>query len=223
MEDREIRTVSDVTSLIDKENTREFLFRGVTSIEYQLIPKVGRLTHFNNRPLSVGDERYILRLFKQQAIPYIETAPTSDWEWLALAQHHGLPTRFLDWSTNALVALFFAVEAEYTGEFSAVYCFPAPFFAKIDLHPDPFGFDETVRFIPSHQTPRIATQSGVFTIHPVPRDSFMPPDLIRLVIPNECRYTIKRSLWRLGVHYASLFPGLDGISRHIEWSRTLKH
>jgi hypothetical protein len=59
-------------------------------------------------------ERELIRDFRIKCGDFITNRPQSDIDWLFLAQHHGLPTRLLDWSESPLVALFFAT-AEFQG------------------------------------------------------------------------------------------------------------
>lgn len=54
--------------------------------------------------------------FKQKAEHYIEYKATSNIEWECIAQHYGVPTRILDWTTDAITALFFAVDNCLTGD-----------------------------------------------------------------------------------------------------------
>ncbi|GAB4191739.1 MAG: hypothetical protein Tsb002_20780 [Wenzhouxiangellaceae bacterium] len=84
------------------------IYRGVTKAEYELLTTLGRVALKDGKDYKTTEKR-LLRTFQERAIPYISNKPENDWEWLALAQHHGLPTRLLDWSRNPLVATYFAI------------------------------------------------------------------------------------------------------------------
>jgi hypothetical protein len=153
----------------------------------------------------------LLYEFKRRARPHITIEPSNDWEWLALAQHHGLPTRMLDWTQSPLIALYFALEGQMKSH-SAVWCIQPPL-AKVN-ETSPFEIKNVVRYDASHLSPRITQQSGCFTVHP----ESLPVEgkIIKVYVETEARAEIKRNVIALGTHRASLFPDLDGISYHIK-------
>jgi len=118
-----------------------------------------------------------------------------------------------------LAAAFFAVEKVYSGD-SAVYAYHNTTFIDTNEYPQPFEWEEVGKFIPSHVTNRITAQTGLFTIHPKPKEPFTSTEIERAIIKNGFRKRFKKTLYRYGIHRASLFPDLDGLAAHIEWLRT---
>jgi hypothetical protein len=87
-----------------------FAFRGRTRAEDDLSTSLARL---GGDPATI--ERPLLRHFRKYAAR--DAVPVdSTWNWLALAQHHGLPTRLLDWTFSPYVALHFATSPRVDGD-----------------------------------------------------------------------------------------------------------
>lgn len=92
-----------------------FAYRGIDSAKFDLLTSLMRIE-------NTGMESHLLRNFKKFARSLLKDKH-NDWELLAVAQHHGLPTRLLDWSFSPYVALHFATSDIFRyREDGAVWC-----------------------------------------------------------------------------------------------------
>ena len=106
-----------------------YAFRGLSSIDHDLSNSLVRLTstgHGSGRVAHADVARLeasLLRNFRKYAHEQGPGGVDAIWHWLAMAQHHGAPTRLVDWTYSPLVGLHFATEhpAEY-GTDGVIWC-----------------------------------------------------------------------------------------------------
>ncbi|MDI6617502.1 MAG: FRG domain-containing protein [Clostridiales bacterium] len=172
----------------------ELWYRGQPDAKFDLIPKIGR------KPLNPELEIVYLSKFKSLAIPDVQCVPpypiadnsAAYWHWLFLMQHYGVPTRLMDWSRDAFVALFFSIDQlpSSVGNDAAVwvlspvklneafsfYSFVKPgYIPNIDEKPVNTLFGPNANILKTKKpaaivgpinNPRILAQRGVFTVFP---------------------------------------------------------
>ena len=152
------------TRIVDKY--RITLFRG-QSTDKALIPGIAR--HYLKKS-RVVDEKRMLEELNAQSIQYINYQPKTNLEKLTIAQHHGIPTRLLDWTESALAALYFAVNKQPAENDSAVV-----WVLSVDRDnqmviekndSDIFSFKEIKLFKPATIIQRVTSQFGWFSCHP---------------------------------------------------------
>jgi hypothetical protein len=220
-----ISIIGNVKSECERDgNNSELLFRGQQQ-DKQLLPKLARL-NLNGEIKSI--EVLMLDEFKRSSLPLIEFEPKDNWDWLALAQHHGLPTRLLDWTYNALVALWFVVEnSPEKNERGVVWILktePSDF-RDTEQDTNPLNNKVTKIFRSRVMSRRISAQSGVFTVHRISdkgkvvqfeSNATFREKLIKINIPAESFASIRKSLKMMGVNHSTIFPDIDGLCKHLE-------
>jgi hypothetical protein len=190
------------------------LFRGENKSTYELRSKYGRYAKLSKR--NRGREKAMLEEFKRKAVPYIKHAPYDDWDWLALAQHFGLITRLLDWTENPLVAAHFACSGEscWVGD-SAIYVIEEYDLPSADLSKSPFNIKEDCVFRPKHTEARIASQSGLFTVHCNPIDEFTESIKEKWIIKESVVIDIESMLMMYGISNQFIYPGMESLAKDI--------
>ena len=187
MEEFIIHSFGELHEIIERYNNTIMIYRGVKSLKFDLLPKIGRISPPSADEDRGENEKEILRTFKERALPFLTSVPQTDWDWLSLGQHHSLPTRLLGWTSNPLVACYFAIEEESESD-SLIYAYNIKLFISVEDNPDPFLYKRVGKFIPRHITSRITSQSGIFTIHPNPYEPFTSDNIDRIIISNKIRF-----------------------------------
>ena len=116
--------INSIAELLKKlpsvcEPERTVWYRGHADHTWHLEPSLARLK-------KLESEAQLIKQFKQNAFQFLDKAPETEWEWIFLMQHYGVPTRLLDWTESPLIALYFALldvpTSPKTSKAAAVWC-----------------------------------------------------------------------------------------------------
>ncbi|PZN73472.1 MAG: hypothetical protein DM484_22535 [Candidatus Methylumidiphilus alinenensis] len=225
----------EAQKLVTSQMGRDLFWRGHSDDSWKLRPSA-------YREGVLDTENNLSAHFYQRAPSRMVNPPKSDkfQSWLFLMQHHGLPTRLLDWSNSPLVALYFAVQSEPDKDGALVAMDPFSlnnyFFGqrvilsdhssdviqlfKNPLHNSVANVNKVAAISSTERNQRMLMQSSRFTIHGITTDLYevdeLKPYIMSIFIKKEAKELLMSWLYDIGIRKSYLFPDLDNLADEIK-------
>lgn len=230
-----IDKLSEYMSFIERLPKEFTLSRGQGG-DYPLLPSALRNDVSGNRKYPKRAIRSFLEEFKLNSYQYMDNPSDieNDVEWMLYAQHYGIPTRLMDFTTSHIVSILFAVEKSFQSgdEKDAVVYFLSP--TKLNLlniqqeqiinissatGMSSEGHDGPIVIQGRKINPRVNAQKGLFVLFQDgddPLESINNEDVLRkLVISGSETKSILSSLYSMGVSFSHIYPELSSVAKDI--------
>ena len=228
-----------------------YAFRGHSDVDWLLQPTFLRSLAENNinEERALALEKAALSEFKSQAHLHLtanEYSLTTDTvSWWTVMQHHGAPTRLLDWTSSIYAAAYFAVCGDFEKDGAIILVHTNSVHSKMDELYGDATFPKTENEIQSNylqvnapsalrfagrmsKSSRMVAQQGFFSIcrnivgdhgkimDEIFQDKSNQEVYRKLIIPNNQKKIFLRKLRTMNVTASSLFPGLDGLGKSVK-------
>jgi len=210
---------------------RSPIFRGQESIEWRVRPTLFR-EELERAEFGTWCEieAALLLNWKERSRGLLKREPSSELEWIALAQESGVPTRFSTWTENGLVALWYATDTtgpycEQDGVVWRLLPGSADFTISHDYEQVP---EQTRVYRPPRTSTATMNQRTCYLSHPLPdenaaaeslEDLFELGDdrlhLARIRIPAGCKEALRAELALTGVDSYFISPDLKGLGGRV--------